>query len=100
MVQVPGVAEINTWGGYEKQLHVVVDPFSARQARAHPRRRRASCCAEGNRNAGGGVLEQAGEAQLIQGQGSREHLRPEAMVLANVDGTPIHCATWPTCGRG
>ena len=26
MVQIPGVAEVNTWGGYEKQFHVVIDP--------------------------------------------------------------------------
>ncbi|HVI00303.1 MAG TPA: CusA/CzcA family heavy metal efflux RND transporter, partial [Enhygromyxa sp.] len=89
MVQVPGVAEINTWGGYEKQYHVVVDPQRlvkhgltlddvARVVR------------HGNRNAGGGVLELAGESQLIQGQGlvtSSADL--EAMVLADVDGTLI-----------
>jgi cobalt-zinc-cadmium resistance protein CzcA len=28
LLQVPGVAEINTWGGYEKQYHVIVDPAS------------------------------------------------------------------------
>jgi Cu/Ag efflux pump CusA len=84
------VAEINTWGGYEKQYHVIVDPQRLIKheltlddvARVMQR---------GNRNAGGGVLDQAGEAQLIQGQGlvsGTEDL--EAMVLASVDGTPIH----------
>ncbi|WP_428261510.1 efflux RND transporter permease subunit [Haliangium sp.] len=90
MVQVPGVAEINTWGGREEQFHVVVDPGRlikheltlddvARVVR------------EGNRNAGGGVLDQAGEAQLIQGQGLVTGVADlDAMVLATVDGTPIH----------
>lgn len=90
MVQVPGVAEINTWGGYEKQYHVVVDPQrlvkhdlildDVAQVLRH-----------GNRNAGGGVLDQAGESQLIQGQGLVGGVEDlEAMVLANVEGTPIH----------
>ena len=90
MVQVPGVAEINTWGGYEKQYHVAVDPQLlvkhdltlddvARVMR------------HGNHNASGGVLDEAGESQLIQGQGLVTGIPDiEAMVLANVDGTPIH----------
>ncbi len=90
MVQVPGVAEINTWGGHEKQYHVNVDPQRlirheltlddvARVVRL------------GNRNAGGGVLDQSGESQLIQGQGLVTGIADlEAMVLATVDGTPIY----------
>jgi cobalt-zinc-cadmium resistance protein CzcA len=89
MLQVPGVAEINTWGGHEKQYHVVVDP--ARLVKhALTLDDVARVVSEGNRNAGGGVLDQAGESQLIQGQGlvtSAQDL--EAMVLAAVEGTPI-----------
>lgn len=90
LLQVPGVAEINTWGGYEKQFHVVVD---AQNLVKHELTLDdvARALGQGNRNAGGGVLNQAGEAQLIQGQGLAtgvEDLR--SMVLAAVDGTPIH----------
>lgn len=90
MVQVPGVAEINTWGGDQKQYHVVVDPERLVQhnltlddvARA---------LRSGNRNASGGVLNQSGEAQLIQGQGLVRTIEDiEAMVVATVQGTPIH----------
>lgn len=89
MVQVPGVAEINTWGGYETQFHVIVEPANlikyeltlddvARVVR------------QGNRNAAGGILNQAGEAQIVQGQGLATSIEDlESMVLANVDGTPI-----------
>ncbi len=90
MVQVPGVAEINTWGGYEKQFHVIVDP---QRLIKHELTLDdvARVMRNGNRNAGGGVLEQAGEAQLIQGQGLVSGTADlEAMVLATVDGTPIH----------
>jgi len=90
MVQVPGVAEINTWGGQEKQFHVVVDPGNlikhgltlddvARVVR------------QGNRNAGGGMLDAGGESQLIQGQGLVAGVEDLAsMVVASVGGAPIH----------
>ena len=89
MVQVPGVAEINTWGGYERQFHVIVDP---RRLVKHGLTLDdvARALQRGNRNAGGGVLEQAGESQLIQGQGLVGSIAEiEAMVLAHVDGTLI-----------
>ncbi|MCP4589158.1 MAG: efflux RND transporter permease subunit, partial [bacterium] len=90
MVQVPGVAEINTWGGHEKQYHIVVDPQRLIK-HALTLDDVAQVLRRGNRNAGGGVLDQAGEAQLIQGQGLVSGIADlEAMVLAAVDGTPIH----------
>ena len=90
MVQVPGVAEINTWGGFEKQLHVVVDP---RELVKHELTLDdvARVLSHGNRNAGGGIVDVAGEAQLVQGlglAGGVDDLR--SMVVAEVDGTPIH----------
>jgi cobalt-zinc-cadmium resistance protein CzcA len=89
MVQVAGVAEINTWGGSEKQYHVVVDP---RRLVKHGLTLDdvARVVQHGNRNAGGGVLEQGGESQLIQGQGLVTGTADlESMVLAEVDGTLI-----------
>lgn len=90
MVQVAGVAEINTWGGYEKQYHVIVDP---QRLVKHELTLDdvARLLRRGNRNAGGGTLDTAGESHLIQGQGlvtSVEDL--EAMVVATDRGTPIH----------
>jgi heavy metal efflux system protein len=90
MVQVPGVAEINTWGGYEKQFHVIVDP---QRLIKHELTLDdvARVMRNSNRNVGGGILNQAGEAQLIQGQGLVSGtLDLEAMVLATASGTPIH----------
>jgi cobalt-zinc-cadmium resistance protein CzcA len=90
MVQVEGVAEINTWGGYEKQYHVVVDPHRLLK-HGLTLDEVAQVLRDGNRNAGGGVLDEAGESQVIQAQGlvtGKADL--EAMVLANVDGRLIH----------
>ncbi|HID24715.1 MAG TPA: efflux RND transporter permease subunit, partial [Planctomycetaceae bacterium] len=63
---VPGVAEVNSWGGFEKQYHVLVDPALLvkydltlgdviRALRAN------------NANVGGGNIEQGGEIHLVQG---------------------------------
>ncbi len=64
---VAGVAEVNAWGGEERQIQVVVDPdrlvkfdLSFEDVFAALR--------ENNRNAGGGVIE-AGEALIVQGVG-------------------------------
>lgn len=90
MVQVPGVAEINTWGGREKQYHVIVDP-AALIKHDLTLDDVARVVGSGNRNAGGGVLDQAGEALLVQGQGLASGVDDlRSMVLADVDGTPIH----------
>ncbi len=90
LVQVPGVAEINTWGGREKQVHVLVDP-DALAAHELTLDDVARALREGNRNVGGGSLDQAGEALLVQGQGLATG--PEdlaSMVLAHADGVPVH----------
>ncbi|MEE9385029.1 MAG: CusA/CzcA family heavy metal efflux RND transporter [Nannocystaceae bacterium] len=89
MLQVSGVSEINTWGGYKKQYHVLVDP---RRLVKHGLTLDdvARIMGQGNRNAGGGVLSEAGESLLISGHGLISGIEDiEAMVLAHVDGTPI-----------
>ena len=100
MVQVPGIAEINTWGGYEKQYHVIVEPH---QLVKHDLTLDdiARVMRRGNRNVGGGVLDGAGESQLIQGQGLLTGVADiEAMFVANVDGTPIHLSDVATVREG
>lgn len=90
MVQVPGVAEINTWGGYEKQYHVLVDPQRLNK-HGLTLDDLARVLSQGNRNAGGGVLDLAGEAQLIQGRGLVTNVDDIAsMVVAQVNGVPLY----------
>ncbi|PRP89871.1 Cobalt-zinc-cadmium resistance protein CzcA [Enhygromyxa salina] len=92
MLQTPGVAEINTWGGHEKQYHVVVDPYRLVKHEL-ALEDVARVVRHANRNVGGGVLEVAGEAQLIQGQGLVTGVEDlEAMVVAERDGTLVHLA--------
>lgn len=90
MLQVSGVAEINTWGGENKQYHVIVDP---RRLVKHELTLDdvARVVRRGNRNVGGGLIDQSGESLLVQGQGLVHGIEDmERMVVATAGGTPIY----------
>lgn len=87
---IPGVAEINSTGGYVKQYQALVDPSRLRhygvtmqdvyQALAH-----------NNANSGGGILPQHAEQYLVRGVGLIRDLDDiRAIVLKEVGGTPIY----------
>jgi heavy metal efflux system protein len=86
---VPGVAEVNSWGGDERQIQVVVDP--AQLARFDlSLAQLADAIQANNANVGGGTLDRAGESSLIQGIGlatSAEHVAE--MVIVARDGVPV-----------
>jgi cobalt-zinc-cadmium resistance protein CzcA len=86
---VSGVAEINAWGGDEKQWQVVIDPrrlqkFDLSLGDVYLALER------NNANVGGGVVEHGGAASLVLGVGvldGREAI--EAVVIAAHHGVPI-----------
>src|SRR5690554_820501 len=90
MLSVPGVAEINTWGGHKKQFQVLVDlerllkfDISLDEVELALR--------QNNSNIGGGVLSSGGESHLLQGVGRVGGLEDlEKIVVAAIDGVPIH----------
>ncbi|HEY0715104.1 MAG TPA: efflux RND transporter permease subunit, partial [Polyangia bacterium] len=86
---VPGVAEVNSWGGYERQWHVVVDPrrlqkFDLSLGDLY------QALEENNANVGGGILEQSGGASLILGVGALSDGKAiEGVVIAAHEGVPV-----------
>ena len=89
LVAVPGVAEINTWGGDERQLQIVVDP-TALDARGLGISDIAEAVERNNKNVGGGTMSRAGEATLVQGIGLVTTKREiESIVIRAKDGVPI-----------
>ncbi len=87
---VPGVAEVNSWGGLEKQYQVRIDPDRMAHYRVSLEQVLAALRA-GNRNAGGGVVPQPGEGTLVHGLGQATD--PEAVaniVVAARAGTPVY----------
>jgi cobalt-zinc-cadmium resistance protein CzcA len=68
LLAVPGVAEVNSWGGFEKQFQVVVDP--ARLVKHGLSIREVLEALErSNANVGGGSTGAGGEILLVSGRG-------------------------------
>ncbi len=86
---VPGVAEVNSWGGYEKQYQIRLDParlikygltFNDVVRSVH----------ENNRNVGGGSVTDGTRMLLVHGQGRTVDLEQiENIIIDAVDGVPI-----------
>ena len=89
MLQVPGVAEINTWGGFEKQYHVIIDPDRLVKYEL-TLDDVATALEKNNANASGGFLEQGGEAQLVQGIGLATSIEEiDSIIVAAYEGVPV-----------
>lgn len=87
---IPGVAEINSTGGYVKQYQVVVDPIKLRSYRVGLLDVNTAL-ARNNSNSGGGILPQADEQYLIRGVGLIRDLEDiRTIVLKEVAGTPVY----------
>lgn len=88
--KVSGVAEVNSWGGFKKEFHVIVAPelllkyeltlddvFSA--------------LARNNENVGGGMITSGGQSRLVHGLGRVSSSREiGAIVISSFDGVPVH----------
>lgn len=87
--RVPGVAEINAWGGYEKQFEARVDPDRLAQHGLTLDEVMEAIRAN-NHNAGGGYVVRSGEASLVLGVGRRNTTVEIAdVVIRSKDGVPI-----------
>lgn len=86
---VPGVGEINTWGGLTRQYHVMVDPERVRSYGLSLRHvfERLS---ENNANFGAGFIEHTSEQYTVRGLGRVNGARDiENVVLTSHNGTPV-----------
>lgn len=87
---VAGVAEVNSWGGFEKQYHVLVRP-DALVKHDLTLHQILEALASNNVNKGGGYIVKAGEQVLIRGVGQIRTIdQIKAVVVATKDGVPIH----------
>lgn len=97
---IPGVVEVNTWGGFLKQYEVAIDPqrlrsmdisisdvFSALEAN--------------NSVAGGGYIEKGNESYFIRGEGLATSLEDiENIVVSTRDNQPIYVKDIAKVGFG
>src|SRR3954452_2632820 len=87
---IPGVAEINSTGGYVKQYQALVDPVKVRYY-GLTIKDVFDALARNNANAGGGILPQHAEQYLIRGIGLIRNLDDiRNIVLKEVGGTPVY----------
>jgi heavy metal efflux system protein len=87
--QVPGVADVVTFGGFLKEVHVQVDP-SRLQAHDLALADVTEAVARSNRNVGGGFLRHGDQELVIRGVGRLQSPRDiEEIVLKNDHGTPV-----------
>ncbi|HEX6790430.1 MAG TPA: CusA/CzcA family heavy metal efflux RND transporter, partial [Candidatus Krumholzibacteria bacterium] len=98
--RVPGVAEVNSWGGFEKQYDVTIDP-AALLAYHLTLDDLVRALEENNRNVGGGTLAVSGEELLVHGIGRLETIADiEQVVIASHDGVPVRVAQVASVGVG
>jgi cobalt-zinc-cadmium resistance protein CzcA len=86
---VPGVTDINSFGGYVKQYQVQVDPDRLRKFDLSLKQV-FSALTVSNANAGGNILEKGSEQALVRGLGLMQSIQDiEDVVLKEVNGTPV-----------
>lgn len=97
---VPGVVEVNSYGGEQQQYEVLIDPAKLVSYKL-TLPQVISALKQNNQNVGGGYLETAGEQQLIRGVGLIESIADiENIVVSAEGGTPIYVRTIAQVRRG
>lgn len=90
MLSVPGVAEVNSWGGFEKQFQVVVDPIRLVK-HGLMLGDLVEALERSNVNVGGGVARTSGEILLIHGIGLVTTTKEIGEItIETKDGRPVH----------
>src|SRR3954469_13973140 len=86
---LPGVSDINSWGGESKQFQIKVDPVRLEQY-GLTLRDVAARVEENNQNFGGGYIEHASEQYTFQGLGRAATTDDLGnIVLMSSQGTPV-----------
>jgi len=97
---IPGVVEVNTWGGYLKQYEVAVDPSRIRSMNISLEQV-YKAVEDNNGVAGGGYIEKENESYFIRGEGQVQSLEDiEQIVITNRNGLPFRVKDVAKVGFG
>lgn len=89
MRTVKGVAEVNSWGGFERQYQVRIDPAKVAKYGLTFERVTAAI-RENNQNVGGGVIDKGSSTVLVSGVGRTTTLAQiRGIQIAVSDGVPV-----------
>lgn len=87
--KVRGVAEVNTWGGFEKQYHVVTEPQRLVKYNL-TLEQLVEALEANNQNVGGGQVVRSGESLLVHGLGLTTNVEEIAnIVITSQAGVPL-----------
>src|ERR1700756_4301800 len=89
LLNIPGVSEVNSWGGETKEYVIAVDAESLRRydLTVH---QVMTAVSENNANFGGGYIEHAEQQYMIRGIGRVENVADIGnIVVASVQGVPV-----------
>ncbi len=89
MSMLPGVVEINSFGGYQKQYEVAVDPDKMKSMDIGIMEI-FEALEKNNENTGGAYIEKDKMANFIRGEGLLRNIKDiESIVIANIEGVPV-----------
>ncbi|HEY9016763.1 CusA/CzcA family heavy metal efflux RND transporter [Thiomicrospira sp.] len=89
LAKVPGVTEINSIGGFNKQYHVTPDPLKMRQFQVTFQDLQQALKLN-NRNLGAGYIEKQGQQFLVRSPGQLESLLDiEQVIVKQLGSTPV-----------
>ncbi|MDY0780974.1 CusA/CzcA family heavy metal efflux RND transporter [Tenacibaculum sp. IB213877] len=97
---IPGVVEVNTWGGFLKQYEVAINPQKLKAMNISIADM-YSALEKNNSVAGGGYIEKTNEAFFVRGEGLVSSLKDiENIVVSNNNGLPIYIKDVAKVGYG
>ncbi len=98
---VPGVAEVATFGGFQLQYQVDLDPVKL-AAYGVPLERVVAAIRAGNEEVGGRLLELAGTEYMVRGRGYARSVEDLAQIVVSSDGngTPVLVGNLGTVALG
>ncbi len=97
---IPGVVEINTWGGYLKQYEVAINPERLRSMNLSLLDV-FEVLQKNNSVTGGGYIEKGGESYFIRGEGQVESLEDiRNIVVTTRNGNPVYVRDIANVGFG
>lgn len=96
---IPGVVEVNTWGGFLKQYEVAINPnklnaMNISVAEIY------EALEKNNSVAGGGYIEKTNQAYFIRGEGLVKSLEDVSNIVVKNEGTPIYIKDIAKVGFG
>ena len=86
---IPGVVEVNTWGGFLKQYEVALNPEKLKSMNIKASQI-IDALEKNNSVAGGGYIEKTNESFFVRGEGMIKSLEDiETIVIKNIEGIPV-----------